>query len=250
MLVERPQGLSPDFLTEGSKLWAQQLAVHLETRRYPTYPSTIKAVWTLGHREPVVNSQRIWLGKTVAINIAHSRKTREENRSCGIDKLTSWDLEYFSPLYFFNGSDNENAQLRRLSTDKNWLVPKTKIIIADNFYPPNTIENGNRPKEHQNTQDQVTSFFQQITDRDSKLFRVDEVAIVSSSTHFVRIPFYLKYAEDMFAEKLAYPLTYYLYALPEKEEFAERLGEEKTKLAKWASKGHLAKTPSANLLAA
>lgn len=248
MYVERPPDLNPTYLTESAKTWAGQFAFQLEARRLPTFPRNIEVVWVLANNNLVVNTQRIETGQLIARAVTHAKKSQDEGRACGIAKLTEWDYSFFSPYFFQNGTLSENRQLRKIQLESPWQIPADKIIVADEFYNP--MKDKNKPSTHENTMDQVTSFFQQITDANSPLYAKSEIAIVSSSSHFVRIPFYLKYAEEKFEESLRYPSTFYAYAISEGTEFGTQAKDELAKLARYEREKHLASVPSANIIIA
>lgn len=245
MYIERPKEVAVDYLTESAKKWAQQFAYLIETRSYPTFSPAIEAVWIPGNCDSTVNARRIDAGHIIATNIAHAKKAKEENVACGVTHLTNWDMEYFSPIIFFNGTDVENEQLRRIQTETTWRIPPVKVVIADYFYSP--ADRKSKPQTHRNTHHQTISLFQQLTDQESPLWGKSEIAIVSSASHFVRIPFYLKYAEEMFEEKLRHTPTFHAYATCEGSAFGQSVQDELSKLTRYSRENHLATIPTSNI---
>ena len=236
----------PDFLPQQSLEWAQSFAKDLETARKIQYPPNMQVLFAFGCKDQRKNEERLKMTAEILIKTALTKRAKTQSFAFRNNSAPSQELNDYLPLFVFNGTKTENNQLKTFMKTPYWQIPQDKVLIFDEFCPKDITT----PKEHENTKDQIESFYSHISDVASPLFGVNEIGILSHAAHFVRIPFYLEEVNKKYQTRLDYKPFYWIFRVRENENFRAELEKELAKLKTSAQQKALAPNPYQDMLIA
>ena len=138
------------------------------------------------------------------------------------------------PLLFINGNPQENQEFDELSIERN--IPNEKILVIQD------VSEGQLKYPILNTKDQAKSFFEQLNNPLSPLFESRNIAEVSHTPHFIRIPFYYGLYKDL---PKSTQINFFALGINghEGKEYDQFKQRELEKLTKYANLGHLCTEP-------
>jgi hypothetical protein len=144
------------------------------------------------------------------------------------DKVTKEDILNHGPLFFYNGTPEENKDLRIALEHKLSILPKEKVLIIDRVKHEGNIQH------IENTLDQILSFPKELIGKQLQ----NRIAIVSHAPHIARI---LRYFEEynLFPQSI----TVEVFSLTPIHSEALYMHEEMEKVWQYFQKGDLSWTP-------
>ena len=164
--------------------------------------------------------------------------------------ITPEDIETYNKFFMYSGIPIENEVYRRARETKAILkkVPKSKTIIADE------IRELFQLTDIAHTGHQYLALSQEITNPNSPIHNIRNIALVAHIPDFIRHVFYAEWLNEQFAEIGREPLNFWFYGLRPRDGIMKVDGKEKTfaeihmeeelaRLEPYALAGHLATTP-------
>ena len=242
--MKETQPISPEILNS-----AIRRALLIEAEREVRLPADINAVWVFGgagtYSKPLRENDEPWQENMdrdrilTGIILVHAL-TAQQLKST--KQASVKDVADCGPLFVYNGTSEQNSDLRKALETGKINLPSSKVIILDDVMSAETT----RPIT--NTADQIASFYQELARVDSPLGRCHRVAQVSHSPHFVRIPHYIRHFEEELLRKHGRLVNYFVFGVKSNQEgFNQFVREELNKLAAYISCGHLSSSPTPHL---
>jgi hypothetical protein len=160
------------------------------------------------------------------LNIVKKVTAKKLKKSSG--EITKQDILENGPLFIYNGTEEENKDLRAALNHELSILPSEKVIIVDQVKIDGTIQ------EIENTLDQIKSFPKELVGKQI----TNRIAIVSHAPHIARI---LRYFEEfkLFPETV----TVEVFSLTPIHSEALYMHEEMEKIWQYFQKGDLSWNP-------
>jgi|SRR3989344_400897 len=248
---------SLNFDVELLKEEAYQRVLILENRTKFQFPAHIQAVLVLGGPGTYIdrlkpqedewmrwmNRDRVRAGVAVVREITRSAKSHRRRKQIKLQEISLNDILELGPYFVYNGAPAENESLRLALSSPFNRLPQKKVIIIDEILEENQSL---RPIHH--THDQIKSFYQEVAKWQSLLHHVQNIALVSHSPHFIRIPHYIRHFEQIFLEQNRRILSWWAYGVKSRPGVFEKFAaDELEKLVEYAKLGYLSATPTVHL---
>jgi hypothetical protein len=149
------------------------------------------------------------------------------------------NISYHGPFFVYNGIPVENEVIRRaLQSDRNKLTLDKAIILDE------VVEEDGTTHPNRHTADQYNSLYQAITNPESPLYGIQNVALVAHIPDFVRHPFYAKKLAERLKREHGRDINFYAYGLKSRPGTEEvHMQAEIDRLIPYATKGDLATEP-------
>lgn len=129
----------------------------------------------------------------------------------GAEHIGKNDIMNKGPFFVYNGIPVENKVLREALDSPFCKLPKEKVLIIDE------VRNGDKVIPIRHTGDQIQSFYQEIINPESPLHYATNIALVSHTPHYIRIPFYIsKYENDYECALPKIRRNFYAYGLKDR----------------------------------
>ena len=116
--------------------------------------------------------------------------------------ISNDDVRALGPFFVYAGIPVENEVFRKALDSPFSKLPKEKVVIIEKVAEDNGEEH---PIRH--TGDQVRALYQEISDPNSPIYRIKNIALVSSPAHFMRIPFYVEKYHKEFLRNGGYDIA-------------------------------------------
>lgn len=223
--------------------------------RERTYPSNIQAVFVFSgagtYYERLKTGQEEhwrWMDRdriragTAVVREATASRIRE----LGIDHykrghyVTHQEILQHGPQFVYNGIPIENEIFRRSLESPFCKIPKEKAVVIDEVWKEDGTSHSIR-----HTGDQVKSLYQQISNPNSSLFGIENIALVAHIPDFIRDIFYTKKYNDEHLAAGGKGLQFWVYALQSRIGTEDKhIASELPRLVTYAQRGDLALEPS------